>query len=110
MTEAMKQFANLPSTIPSFVPLSSQIKSLPSSFNPVKHMDSTPFEVAYKFLAAHKELTPESAGTPDALLVEAFQASMRGEAGLARKCTEKALMVQYCQKLGKDGLSLFFKR
>jgi len=106
----MKAFYSLPSTIPSFIPVSSSIKALPSSFIPSKHLDTTPFEIAYKFLASHKELIPESAGTPDALLVEAFQASMRGEIELARRCTEKALMVQYVNKLGKDGMSLFFKR
>ncbi|KAN0062963.1 hsp90 co-chaperone Cdc37 [Thecaphora frezii] len=105
---SMRQFANLPSTIPSSVDLSAS--TLPSSFNPTKNLDEGAFEVALKFLAAHKELLREESGTTDALLVEAFQAEMRGESAYARRCTEKGLMIQYCNKLGKDGVSLFFRR
>ncbi|EPQ27272.1 uncharacterized protein PFL1_05195 [Pseudozyma flocculosa PF-1] len=108
VSTSMRQFANLPSTIPSSLDLSAS--SLPSSFNPAKNLNEGAFEVALKFLAAHKELLREDSGTTDALLVEAFQAEMRGESAYARRCTEKGLMIQYCNKLGKDGVALFFRK
>ena len=108
VNESMLAFANLPSTIPSSVPLSAA--SLPSTFNPSKNLDSGAFEAALQFLASHKELLREENGATDALLVEAFNAAMKGDAAFARRCTEKGLMIQYCNKLGKDGVALFFRR
>ncbi|PWN53302.1 hypothetical protein IE53DRAFT_373099 [Violaceomyces palustris] len=107
LNTAMRSFADLPTTLPS---TPSGSTSLPSSFVPSKHLNTDAFEVAFKFLASHKELLREESGATDALLVEAFNAEMRGEKAFARRCTEKALMIQYCNKLGKDGVSLFFKR
>ncbi|EGF98706.1 uncharacterized protein MELLADRAFT_50897 [Melampsora larici-populina 98AG31] len=48
--------------------------------------------------------------TTDALLVEAFEAEMRGAKEHARNCVHQGLLLQYCRKLGKDGVSLFFRK
>ncbi|KDN39624.1 hypothetical protein K437DRAFT_258995 [Tilletiaria anomala UBC 951] len=112
-TSAMLQFASLPSAIPPSIPYTAQ--SLPGTFIPSRHLNTTAFEKAYVFLGEHRELLrPGTDGgdgsTTDALLVEAFQAEQKEQKDKARKCVEKALLVQYCQKLGKDGVSLFFKK
>lgn len=84
--------------------------ALPSNFSPSRDVKREPFDEALKYLSSYKELLREDFNTTDALLVEAFQAQMRGEGKLARRCVEKALLVQYCNKLGKDGVNLFFRR
>ncbi|CDR99502.1 hypothetical protein [Sporisorium scitamineum] len=48
--------------------------------------------------------------TTDSLLLEAFNAQIASNSSLARRCVEKALMIQYCNKLGPDGVNLFFRR
>lgn len=48
--------------------------------------------------------------TTDALLVEAFEAEMKGAKEHARNCVHQGLLLQYCRKLGKDGVSLFFRK
>lgn len=107
LTPAMRSFAALPPATPSLPPSAT---ALPAKFHPARDLKSEAFDAALKFLGSNSSLLRESAGTTDALLVEAFNAQMRGESDWARKCTEKALMVQYCNKLGRDGVALFFKR
>jgi cell division cycle protein 37 len=46
----------------------------------------------------------------DALLAEAFEAELKGEGERAKRCVHQGLMIQYCRKLGKDGVRLFFQR
>lgn len=103
----MKSFASLPSALAG-LPLS--MDKLPPGFAPSKQLDLDTFQKAFQFLGSHKELLRPSYGTTDALLVQAFEAQMAGQAPLARMCTEKALLVQYCTQLGRDGVSLFFQR
>lgn len=110
LTPMTKAFGLLPPCIPRFVPLSAE--SLPASFTP-KHLDNSPFSAALDFLSGHKQLLRSSRGgaaTTDAMLVEAFQSQMRGEAERARQFVEKALMIQYLGKLGADSVNLFFRR
>jgi cell division cycle protein 37 len=104
---SMQGFAKLTSSLPD-LPLTAS--TLPPNFNPSRDVKPEPFDQALKYLSAHKELLREDINTTDALLVEAFQAQMRGEGKLSRRCVEKALLVQYCNKLGKDGVNLFFRR
>ena len=104
---SMQGFAKLPTCLPS-LPLTAS--GLPPSFNPTRDVKAEPFDEALKYLSSHKELLREDTNATDALLVEAFQAQMRGDGKLSRRCVEKALLVQYCNKLGKDGVNLFFRR
>jgi cell division cycle protein 37 len=49
-------------------------------------------------------------GATDALLVAGFNAQMKGDSVYAKQSVHQGLLIQYCEKLGKDGVSLFFKR
>ncbi|KIK18353.1 hypothetical protein PISMIDRAFT_109573 [Pisolithus microcarpus 441] len=49
-------------------------------------------------------------GASDALLVAAFRAQMDGKAKYARQCVHQSLLLQYCDKLGKDGVRVFFEK
>lgn len=107
MTPAMKTFASLPSALES-VPLSTD--KFPPDFNPLKQLKLDAFEKAFHYLGMHKELLRPDHGTSDALLVQAFESQMAGQKALARLCTERALLIQYCNQLGSDGVNLFFRR
>lgn len=66
------------------------------------------YEKSWKFIQAHRDVFVP--GATDALLVEAFAAERRGERKYAKQCVHQGLLLQYCEKLGVDGPSLFFKR
>ncbi|CAH7670368.1 hypothetical protein BY996DRAFT_4584152 [Phakopsora pachyrhizi] len=48
--------------------------------------------------------------TTDALLVEAFESEMKGKGKYAKNCVHQGLLLQYCRKLGRDGVRLFFEK
>ncbi|KAG9018697.1 hsp90 co-chaperone Cdc37 [Tulasnella sp. 427] len=67
------------------------------------------FESSYRFIQAHtKDFRRE--GIYDELVIAGFRAAIRGDKNYAKQCIHQALIIQYCDKLGKDGVSLFFKR
>ncbi|KIJ64552.1 hypothetical protein HYDPIDRAFT_90152 [Hydnomerulius pinastri MD-312] len=49
-------------------------------------------------------------GASDALLVAAFQAQSDGNTAFAKQCVHQSLLLQYCDKLGKDGVRVFFQK
>ncbi|KAF9242506.1 Cdc37 N terminal kinase binding-domain-containing protein [Melanogaster broomeanus] len=49
-------------------------------------------------------------GASDALLVAAFQAQSDGNAAYAKQCVHQSLLLQYCDKLGRDGVRVFFQK
>ncbi|KIK93379.1 hypothetical protein PAXRUDRAFT_829048 [Paxillus rubicundulus Ve08.2h10] len=49
-------------------------------------------------------------GACDALLVAAFQAQSEGELVYAKRCVHQSLLLQYCDKLGRDGVRVFFQK
>jgi len=46
----------------------------------------------------------------DALLVAAFTAEGKGKSKYAKQCVHQSLLLQYGEKLGKDGVGIFFKK
>lgn len=66
------------------------------------------YERSWRFIQANREVVVP--GATDALLVEAFAAEGRGEKRYSKQCVHQGLLLQYCDKLGPDGVSLFFKR
>ncbi|EAW10451.1 Hsp90 co-chaperone CDC37 [Aspergillus clavatus NRRL 1] len=61
-----------------------------------------------QFITEHPEIVAEK--ETDGLLVEAFNSQMEGKEDYARQCVHQGLLLQYCRSLGRDGISLFFKR
>ncbi|KAI9443073.1 Cdc37 N terminal kinase binding-domain-containing protein [Lactarius indigo] len=66
------------------------------------------FEKLWLFIQSHREVVV--AGASDALLVAAFRGQRDGKAKYAKQCVHQSLVLQYGEKLGKDGVQLFFKR
>ena len=66
------------------------------------------YRACLQFISEHREVLAER--ETDALLMEGFEAQMKGKQEYAKKCVHQALLLQYCRTLGKDGVGLFFKR
>jgi cell division cycle protein 37 len=66
------------------------------------------YRTLLQFISQNPDIVSES--TQDALLVEAFNAQMKGNDSYAQTCVHHGLLLQYCRQLGKDGVAMFFKR
>jgi cell division cycle protein 37 len=66
------------------------------------------YEKSYAFIQKDSSVLTEHAH--DSLLAEAFEAERRGDKPLAQRCVHQSLLVNYCRKLGRDGVGLFFQR
>jgi cell division cycle protein 37 len=66
------------------------------------------YDKSFEFITKHPEVVSQE--IVDQILAEAFQAQLKGKAKHAKQAVHQAWLLQYCQKLGKDGVTLFFKR
>lgn len=67
------------------------------------------FEQSFKFIQSHPRqvMLPDSY---DRLVIGGFRAAVKGRTKYAKQCVHQALVIQYSEKLGKDGVGRFFKR
>ncbi|KAH9900567.1 Cdc37 N terminal kinase binding-domain-containing protein [Xylariomycetidae sp. FL2044] len=72
------------------------------------NIKSSEYRESAVFVSAHPHILREK--ETDGILVMAFDAQLEGKDDFARNCVHQALLLQYCRSLGKDGVSLFFKR
>lgn len=68
----------------------------------------TDYDKSYQFITNHPEVVSQE--VVDQILGEAFRAQLKGKAKYAKQCVHQGWLLQYCQKLGKDGVTIFFKR
>ncbi|KAH7037930.1 Cdc37 N terminal kinase binding-domain-containing protein [Microdochium trichocladiopsis] len=66
------------------------------------------YRESHAFITSHPHILAEK--ETDGILVMAFDAQLEGKDDVARNCVHQALLLQYCRSLGRDGVSLFFKR
>lgn len=66
------------------------------------------YEKSFEFIQQHRDVYVP--GASDALLVAAFTAETEGKSKYAKQCVHQSLLIQYCEKLGRDGVGLFFKK
>jgi len=66
------------------------------------------YEESYRYIQEHRSVYVS--GADDALLVAAYEAESNGQHKYAKQCVNQALLLQYSEKLGKDGPALFFRR
>lgn len=66
------------------------------------------FEKSFEFIQQHRDVYVP--GAPDALFIAAFKAQTDGKKAYAKQCIHQSLLLQYCEKLGKDGVGVFFKK
>ncbi|KAG6814227.1 hypothetical protein H0H92_015342 [Tricholoma furcatifolium] len=66
------------------------------------------YQKSFEFIQQHRDVF--APGASDALLVAAFRAQSTGKSTYAKQCVHQSLLLQYCDKLGKDGVSVFFRK
>ena len=66
------------------------------------------FEKSWEFIKAHRDVVVP--GASDALLVAGYRAQREGKNKYAKQCVHQSLLLQYGEKLGKDGISVFFNK
>ncbi|KAG5353215.1 hypothetical protein C0989_009396 [Termitomyces sp. Mn162] len=66
------------------------------------------YEKSFEFIQSHRDVIVP--GASDALLVAAFRAQSAGKHKYAKQCVHQSLLLQYCEKLGKDGVRVFFRK
>ncbi len=66
------------------------------------------FDKSWLFIQNHRDVVVP--GASDALLVSAFRAQRAGKSKYAKQCVHQSMILQYGEKLGKDGVQLFFRR
>lgn len=66
------------------------------------------YSQSFNFIQANRDVVVP--GASDALLVAAFRAESKSQFEYAKKCVHQSLLLQYCEKLGKDGVRLFFQK
>ncbi|ESK90442.1 hsp90 co-chaperone cdc37 [Moniliophthora roreri MCA 2997] len=66
------------------------------------------YEKSFEFIQAHRDVVVP--GAADALLVAAFNAQTDGKGRYAKQCIHQSLLLQYCEKLGPDGVQVFFRK
>lgn len=66
------------------------------------------FTQSWDFIKQHRDVVVP--GASDALLVAAFRAQRAGNHAYAKQCTHQSLLLQYGEKLGRDGVTVFFRK
>lgn len=66
------------------------------------------FPKSFEFITKHPYIVTEAKS--DEILAAAFESQMKGKPKTAKLCVHQALVLKYCAQLGKDGVSLFFRR
>lgn len=107
--------APLPSAAPKSSPdtdeedeVEEELPELTPSLERFSHLSLWAYEQSFSFIQANRDVIVP--GASDALLVAAFRAESKGRFKYAEKCVHQSLLLQYCEKLGKDGVRLFFQK
>ncbi|EKM51968.1 uncharacterized protein PHACADRAFT_262403 [Phanerochaete carnosa HHB-10118-sp] len=87
---------------------SAELPELTLSLEAFSRLPLGGYEQSWEFIKQHRDVIVP--GASDALLVAAFTAQSEGKAKYAKQCVHQSLLLQYCDKLGKDGVSIFFRR
>jgi len=66
------------------------------------------YDRSFEYIQQHRDVYVS--GASDALLVAAFRAQGQKKSKYAKQCVHQSLLLQYCEKLGRDGVGLFFKK
>lgn len=66
------------------------------------------YEKSFEYIQSHRDVIVP--GAADALLVAAFRAQSNNKPKYAKQCVHQSLLLQYCEKLGGDGVRVFFRK
>lgn len=66
------------------------------------------FQKSWDFIKTHRDVVVP--GASDALLIAGYRAEREGKNKYAKQCVHQSLLLQYGEKLGRDGISVFFNK
>ncbi|KIL63272.1 hypothetical protein M378DRAFT_80002 [Amanita muscaria Koide BX008] len=85
-----------------------EIPELTPSLEAFSKLPLKEYQKSFEFIQHHRDVYVP--GASDALLVAAFRAQQDGKKKYAKQCVHQSLLLQYCEKLGVDGVGVFFKK
>ncbi|KAI6147322.1 Cdc37 N terminal kinase binding-domain-containing protein [Pisolithus tinctorius] len=85
-----------------------ELPELTPALTQFSHLPLWDYEASFSFIQQNRAVFVP--GASDALLVAAFRAQVEGKAKYAKQCVHQSLLLQYCDKLGKDGVRVFFQK
>jgi len=95
-----------PSAAPESDDEAEELPELTPSLERFSRLPLWDYEQSFRFIQANPDVIV--LGGTDALLVAAFRAESAGQSKYAKQCVHQSLLLQYCDKLGRDGVRLFF--
>lgn len=84
------------------------LPELTPSLTRFSHLPLWDYAQSFAFIQDNRDVVVP--GASDALLVTAFQAETDGQRKYAKQCVHQSLLLQYCNKLGRDGVRIFFQK
>ncbi|THV00851.1 hypothetical protein K435DRAFT_591999, partial [Dendrothele bispora CBS 962.96] len=99
------------STLPETSALSEDDDALPEmtpSLRAFSEIAVKDYQKSFSFIQEHRDVVVK--GASDALLVAGFRAQTAGKSKYSKQCVHQSLLLQYCEKLGVDGVRVFFKK
>jgi cell division cycle protein 37 len=66
------------------------------------------FQESWDFIKTHRDVVVP--GASEALLIAGYRAEREGKHKYAKQCVHQSLLLQYGEKLGRDGISVFFNK
>jgi len=87
---------------------SDDISNLTPSLDAFSRIPLGAFEQSFRFIQQHRDVVVP--GASDSLLGAAFKAQYDDKPKYAKQCVHQSLLLQYGDKLGVDGLGIFFKK
>ncbi|KAJ7147051.1 Cdc37 N terminal kinase binding-domain-containing protein [Mycena crocata] len=88
--------------------LDDDIANLTPSLEAFSRIPLKSFEQSFRFIQQHRDVVVP--GASDSLLGAAFKAQYDNKPKYAKQCVHQSLLLQYGDKLGVDGLGVFFKK
>ncbi|KAJ7259523.1 Cdc37 N terminal kinase binding-domain-containing protein [Mycena haematopus] len=88
--------------------LDDDIANLTPSLEAFSKIPLRGFEQSFRFIQDHRDVVVP--GVSDALLGAAFKAQYDNKPKYSKQCVHQSLLLQYGDKLGVDGLRVFFKK
>ncbi|KAI0916839.1 hypothetical protein AcV7_005786 [Taiwanofungus camphoratus] len=85
-----------------------ELPELTSTLEEFSRLPLRGYEESWEFIKMHRDVIVP--GASDALLVAAFKAQSNGQSRHAQQCVHQSLLLQYCDKLGGDGVRVFFRK
>ncbi|KAJ6605685.1 hsp90-like protein [Mycena sp. CBHHK59/15] len=88
--------------------LDDDIANLTPSLEAFSRIPLKGFEQSFRFIQEHRDVVVP--GASDSLLGAAFKAQYDNKSAYSKQCVHQSLLLQYGDKLGVDGLGVFFKK